>query len=605
MFIRRTSIKSRKTGDPYYTYRLVESVREGGRVRQRTLLNLGRHFDVPREQWAALSQRIDDLVGGQQALMPEGLDRQWEEAAQRYAAQVIRSRARLDEGRAAEAADYHTVDVASLEIVRPRSVAVEHVALEALRQVGLDEKLSALGFNQRQLPAAIGTIVARMVAPGSELATHRWLQQCSGLGELIDFDFTDMDLMALYRISDQLLKHKEELEQFLFTRERGLFDLDEVITLYDLTNTYFEGGGSGNANAAFGRSKEKRSDCVLVTLALVLDASGFPKRSEVFAGNASEPKTLAAMVGKLASKQTGTTPTVVLDAGIATEENIAWLREHEYHYVVVSRKRHRQFDPDAAVVIKEEDDLCIRAQRVVNAETGEVELYCHSSQRELKEKGIAERFAKRFEDMLQKLADGLHKKGTVKRYDKILERIGRMKEKYPRAAQYYDVSVIQDTATGKATAIHWQRVTPIDDTLPGVYCLRTNQDRWDEATLWQTYTMLTDLESVFRCLKSELGLRPVYHHKTERVTGHLFISVLAYHLVHMVRFQLKTCDIHLSWEGLRRELAGQDRVTVELKRADGKTVHVRKASRPEPRQQTLYDALGISDRPGKTETTLI
>ena len=605
MFIRRTSIKSRRSGEPYYTYRLVESVRQGERVRQRTLLNLGRHFDVPRTQWAALSQRIDDLLSGQQALLAAELDPCWEEAAQRYAAQVIRARARLDEGCAAEAGDYQTVDVASLDIVRPRSIAVEHVALEALRQVGLDEQLRALGFNQRQVPAAIGTLVARLVAPGSELATHQWLQQCSGLGELIGFDFMDMDLMALYRVSDQLLKHKAALERFLFTQERSLFELDEVITLYHLTNTYFEGSGSANAKAAFGRCKEKRSDCVLVTLALVLDASGFPKRSEVFAGNASEPQTLATMVGKLAATATGTSPTVVLDAGIATEENIAWLCEHGYRYVVVSRKRHRQFDPEVAVVIKQADDLCIRAQRVVNAETGEVELYCHSSQRERKEKGIAERFAKRFEEMLEKLADGLHKKGTVKRYEKILERIGRMKEKYPRAAQYYDISVTQDAATGNATAIQWQRVTPIDDTLPGVYCLRTNQEQWDEATLWRTYTMLTDLESVFRCLKSELGLRPVYHHKTERVSGHLFVSVLAYHLVHMIRFQLKACGIHLSWEGIRRELAGQDRVTVELKRADGRTVHVRKASRPEPRQQALYDALGISDRPGKTKTTAI
>jgi transposase len=117
--------------------------------------------------------------------------------------------------------------------------------------------------------------------------------------------------------------------------------------------------------------------------------------------------------------------------------------------------------------------------------------------------------------------------------------------------------------------------------------------------------MLTDLEAVFRSLKSELGLRPVFHHTTERVSGHLFISVLAYHLVHMIRFQLKACDIHLSWEGLRRELQGQDRITVELKRADGKTLHIGKATRPEPRHQLIYDALGIADRPGKTEKTII
>ena len=342
-----------------------------------------------------------------------------------------------------------------------------------------------------------------------------------------------------------------------------------------------------------------------MTLALVLDGSGFPKRSEVFAGNASEPQTLAQMVGKLAEEKTGSPPTVVLDAGIATEENIDWLVEHHYRYLVVSRKRHREFNPDAAVLVKDQDNLRVQVQRIINADTGEVELYCHSSQREKKEQGIAELFTKRFENALEKLAAGLYKKGTVKRYDKVLERLGRLKEKYSRAAKYYEITVEHDSVTGKATALHWQRHKSIDDTLPGVYCLRTNQDQWDEATLWRTYTMLPDLEAVFRCLKSELGLRPVYHHKTDRVSGHLFISVLAYHLVHTIRFQLKACNIHLGWKGLRRELAGQDRVTVELKRADSKTLHVRKSTRPEPRQQVIYDALGISDRPGKTEKSIV
>lgn len=607
MFIRRTTIKSRPSGEPYFTYRLVESVRAGNSVRQRTLLNLGRHFEVPRAQWKALAQRIEELVTGQHAMVPAALDAQWEEAAQRYAAQVIRAQARWDEGRAAESADYQHVDVDSLEVVRPRSVAVEHVAWEALRQVGLDRQLEALGFNGAQRAAAIANIIARMAVPGSELATHQWLQQQSGLGELIDYDFTRLSLMALYRASDQLLRHQETLEAFLYARERALFAFEEVITLYDLTNTYFEGSARGNAHAARGNSKEKRSDCPLVTLALVLDGSGFPKRSQVFAGNASEPKTLAEMVGALADAETDTPPTVVLDAGIATEENIAWLVEHHYRYLVVSRKRHRQFDADEAVLIKERDNLRIRAQRRVHADTGEVELYCHSSQREKKEHGIAELFAKRFEEALEKLARGLHTQtqGPVKRYDKVLERVGRLREKYSRAAQYYEVTVEQDPGRGKASAVHWKRIKPIDNTLPGVYCLRTNQTQWDEATLWRTYTMLTDLEAVFRCLKSELGLRPVFHQKTDRVSGHLFISVLAYHLVHTIRFQLKACGIHLSWEGLRRELEGQDRVTVEFKRADGKILHVRKASRPEPRQLRIYEALGIPDRPGKTEKTAV
>jgi len=604
MYIRRTTIKSRRSGEPYFTYRLVESVREAGRVRQRTVLNLGRYFDVPRAQWPALVQRIEALLGAQSDLFADALDARWEQKAQHYAAQVIRSRAGRGDGDTAPK-QYHSIDVSAVDVVRPRSVAVEHVAVSTLRQVGLDEQLTVLGFNGPQRAAAIGSLIGRMTAPGSELATHHWLQQRSALGELIDFDFTTLDVMALYRISDRLLAHKPALEAFLYERERDLFDLDEVITLYDLTNTYFEGTAHANANAAFGRSKEKRTDCPLVTLALVLDASGFPKRSRVFAGNAAEAKTLAEMVQALAPQTRETPPTVVLDAGIATEDNIAWLNEQGYRYVVVSRRRHRQFDPDDACLIKEDGPLTIRAQRVVNDDTGEVELYCHSTQREQKERGIADRFAQRFEAALQKLADGLHKPRTVKRYEKVLERIGRLKQKYPRAAQYYEITVEQDEDGPNAKAIHWQRITPVDDTLPGVYCLRTNQTEWDERTLWQTYVMLTDLEAVFRSLKSELGLRPVYHHKTDRVSGHLFISVLAYHLVHAIRLQLKACGIHLSWDGIRRELDGQDRVTVELKREDGRTMHVRKATRAEPRQQLIYDALGITDRPGRQQITVV
>jgi len=414
MYIRRTTTKSRRTGEPYYTYRLVESVRSEGRVRQRTLLNLGRHFDVPREQWPGLARRIEQLVGGQGDMMAVDLEPQWEEAAQRYGALVVRARARLDEGGSPRAGDYQSVDVDSMELVRPRSVGVEHVALEALRQVGLDTQLEQLGFNGPQRAAAIGTIIARMTAPGSELFTHGWLGNHSGLGELIDYDFAALNLMQLYRVSDQLLKHKDALESFLYTRERTLFDFDQVITLYDLTNTYFEGAGCGNANAALGKSKEKRSDCPLVILALVLDGSGFPKRSEVFAGNVSEAGTLARMVDALADKGAGPTPTVVLDAGIATEENIAWLVENHYRYLVVSRKRHREFDESEAVVVKEDGASRVRAQRVANPDTAEVELYCHSSQREKKDQGIQELFSKRFETALEKLAGGLHNKGTVK-----------------------------------------------------------------------------------------------------------------------------------------------------------------------------------------------
>ena len=607
MFIRRTTIKSRESGEPYYTYRLVESVRVAAGVRQHTVLNLGRNFEVPRAQWAPLAQRIEVLLGGQLDLIVDGLDAQWEAMAQQYVARIVSRRGTVEQADDAPAqeGDYQRVDLSQVEVIRPRSVGAEHVALEAVRRLGLDRRLVELGFNRHQLSAAIGTIVGRMVQPGSELATHQWLQQRSGLGELLDYDFSALDLTRLYRVSDQLLAHHAALEAHLYQQERDLFSLTETITLYDLTNTFFEGTASGNPKAKHGHSKEKRTDCPLVTLGLVLDASGFPKRSEVFEGNISEPKTLEKMLQRLCLAPGAVAPTVVLDAGIATEENLAWLTKQGYRYLVVSRERHKQFDAEAAILIRAEGDTQIRAQRVVDEVTGEVRLYCHSTGREAKERGIERRFSTRLEAALAYLAEGLHLPRRVKQYEKVLTRIGRLRQRYSRVARYYDIRLEKDTVSGNAKALVWTRIIPTEDTLPGVYCLRTNQADWDESTLWNTYTMLTDLEAVFRSLKSELGLRPIYHHKSARVDGHLFISVLAYHLVHTLRIQLKAQGIHLSWESLRNQFAGQARVTIVLHRDDGQIYHIRKATRPEPHQQVLYNALGVPHLPGKTEKTLI
>lgn len=273
------------------------------------------------------------------------------------------------------------------------------------------------------------------------------------------------------------------MEGHLFARERTLFDFEEVITLYDLTNTYFEGTVRVNPDAKLGKSKERRSDAPLVTLALVLDGSGFPKRSEVLPGNASEPKTLEAMLASLVQAGREQRPTVVLDAGLATEENIAWLIEHAWRYVVVSRRRERRFD-EAAVVVPERNGVCIRAERRVEADTGEVFRHGHSTQREPKERGMRDLAAERFEAQLQKLAEGLSKKGNrVKRDDKVPQRIGRLKQQYPRAAPYDEIEVDADPDSNTASAVRWRRVTPVEDTWPGVYGLRSNRTDLDETTL--------------------------------------------------------------------------------------------------------------------------
>ncbi|WP_456379065.1 IS1634 family transposase [Thiolapillus sp.] len=508
------------------------------------------------------------------------------------------------EERSADSVDHlESVDLDSLELVRPRRVGIEQLALHAMEQVGLLEILTELGFNRHQRAAAVGNIIARMALPASERATRRWLQQDSGLGELLSYDYEAMKADRLYQASDLLWKHKAVLERHLYAQEQALFGFDETITLFDLTNTFFEGEVTGADKAQRGRSKEKRSDCPLITLGLVLDGSGFPRRSQLFPGNVSEPQTLEEMLGSLQCGQGGT---VVMDAGIATEANIKWLQLHGYRYLVVSRKRQRNFDDRQAVTVKETPGQTVRVERVVT-DSGEVELYCHSEAREKKEQAMQDRFAERFEAALQGLHDGLTKRGTTKRYDKVLERIGRLKEKYAHAAQHYDITVTQADDSPHAGAIHWQRNEKAGSqaTHPGVYCLRTNLTDWDEATLWRTYTLLTDLESVFRSLKSELGLRPNYHHKAKRIDGHIFITLLAYHLVHLLRTKLKTQGIHDSWQTLRQKMENQQRITVSLRRADGRTIHVRKATRAEPHQKTIYDALGLSPQPGQVQKTLV
>ena len=206
------------------------------------------------------------------------------------------------------------------------------------------------------------------------------------------------------------------------------------------------------------------------------------------------------------------------------------------------------------------------------------------------------------EEELQKLSAGLSKKGCLKKYDKVVEKTGRLKQKYSKASKNYQIIITKDEKTDNASHVTWELKTPSDspDSYPGVYCLRTSRDDLDESTLWRTYTMLTDLEAVFRSLKSELGLRPVFHQKTKRVSGHLFITLLAYHLVHTIRIQLKEKEIHTSWSDLRKQLQGQNRTTVTMKCENGNTLHIRKSTRPEPRQQKIYDAMNLSWTPGRT-----
>jgi Transposase DDE domain len=607
MYIRRVFTRNKTTGTRYFTHRLVRTERVADKVRQVTLLNLGRHFAVAEEDWPSLGARIEEILGGQAGLLP--LKRELEELAQRYAAQLLlRQGHSVEPGPAQRSpstgASFVEVDADSLEQLRPRSVGVEHAGLSVMRELGFIEHLQGLGFNRAQCAAAIGNVIGRMAVPGSELATWGWLKNESALGEILDFDFEAMALMRLYRASDLLLRHQAKIETLIFERVRSLFALECTVTLYDLTNTYFEGALKGNPKAARGHSKEQRSDAVLLTLGLVLDQSGFVRRSQVFAGNAVESRTLEAM---LQSLQAPRGALVVMDRGIATEHNLIWLRAQGYRYLVVSRERTRQFDPLQAVELTAAGGQRIRLHKVLSPDAQEVRLYCHSPGREHKETAIVARLTQRFEQGLAKFCQGLAKPRGEKRLVKITERIGRLKQKCRGIGQHYRIEYQTEASGKKLKALTWTK-EPVPGTLmsdPGVYCLRSNETSWTPEQLWRTYVTLTDLESVFRSLKSELGLRPIFHHKEARSDGHLFISVLAYQFVQVIRTRLADRGIHDSWDSLRKILRVQRRVTSRFKMRAGRTLNVRKASQPESALASIYTALALDPNPGGTNKLIL
>ena len=520
-----------------------------------------------------------------------------EAAAQRYAAQlrpresVVSSLPPISETVPVSVSS-DLVHAETMEVTDVRSVGVEALALYAIGELGIAEELCATGRNRVSVAAAVGQIVARMAHPASERATHAWLQRRSALGELSNFDYERLSLTRLYRVADELWGEHERVERVLHARLSSVFGLSDTVALYDLTNTYFEGLAADNPQARRGHSKEKRSDAPLITLGLVLDGAGFVRRSQVFAGNVRESATLQGMLDGLAAPQGSR---VMCDRGIVSEDNLTWLREHGYRYLVMSRER-RDLEAGATLATANGED--IHWQRVLD-DDGDVRLLCHSPQRAKKEEARVALQRARFEKRLAALAQGLTKPHGVKRLERVHQRIGRLKEAYASVAQHYPIEV--EAQGDVATAIHYI-YTPAQGSqaaLPGYYVLRSNDTSLEGEALWRLYVQLTELEAVFRSLKSELGLRPIHHQLDHRCCAHLWISVLAYQCVQFLRRRLKEAGIDAGWATLREILSGQRRLTASFRTAEGDaTLHVRKTSAPEAEAAAIYAALGLDSRPG-------
>ena len=598
MFIRQITKKNQGYDKTFTYHRLMESVRTPRGPRQRKILDLGK-LDLPKDDWKTLADLIEQILSGQQSLFP--VPPHIESLALHYAQLIQQKGLQSIPIPQEQEPDWGTVDLNSLSQGQFRTLGGESVGYDAFKGLGFSQMLSELGFSREQRDQAALLIIGRLLHPASERETALWGKEKSALEELLEADFQHLSNNALYRTCDQLRQHQDEIEERLAERERGLFGLGEKIILYDLTNTHLTGRGYRSEKAKRGRSKQRRHDCPLLTLALVVDEEGFPKKSQVLPGNVSEPKTLEGFLEAYEKELKGRLslfkelPTVVIDAGVGTNDNLKLIRKRGFHYITVSRNRPGEIPEEGLLVIKEDQDSTIEVKRLDR--DGEVILYCRSTARARKEEAMKGSFQKHFEDGLRWIASSLTKERGQKRYEKVVERLGRLRERYSSIARFYKIELKQEK--GIVTRIDWEidKEKELEVRFSGSYYIRSSRTDLEEKELWSLYMMLNQVEDSFRCLKSELGLRPVRHWKDHRMEGHLFISVLAYHLMASIQRQLKEKGISYRWETIRGRLASHMRATASITNDKGERIHTRQTGDPEPFHLEIYRALGLPAKP--------
>ena len=603
MFVKEITKHNRGYAKTFVSHRLMEAYRTPRGPRQRKILDLGQ-LDLPRDDWKSLADRIEELLSGQQSFATPA--DQVETLAQHYA-RLIREKEMRSLPPAAQALnDWQSVDLNSFSHGQSRTIGGEALGYEAFQNLDFPRLLAKLGFSPEQIQKVGLLIIGRLLHPGSERETAMWGKELSGLDEMLGTSFAHLANNTLYRISDRLLGQRDVIEAELAAKERRLYQLKERILLYDLTNTFLEGNAFKSGLARRGHSKEKRTDCPLLTLALVVDEEGFPKRSRILRGNIGEPETLKDFLeayeqelnksGPLFEER----PVVVVDAGIGTAENLKLIRSKGFHYLTVKRQRPQEAPAaEELEIIKQDREGTIRAKKI-DLEEGAL-VYCQSSQRGLKEKSMQTRFQTYYEAGLQAIKTSLSRKRGLKKYGKVMQRLGRLQQKYPSIAHYYQVDVQQDGEMVKEFSWKIDREAELQNRFSGSYYLRSSRSDLDAKELWSLYMMLNRVEDCFRYLKSDLGLRPVHHQKDQRMEGHLFISVLAYHLLASLQKRLMEKKIYYRWDTIRTRMSNQTRVTASITNEKGERIHIRSTTDPEPFHFEIYRALGLPLRPLSTK----
>lgn len=604
MFIREVKKQRSKTSKIFHQYNLVQTSRVNGKVKQRVILYLG--SEVLMQDKKNRKQVLEVLkakIFGQSALglesVPEELQnlasKYYEKYRIKYGADARESGVSLPP--APQRAEMHAVDVEGLAVKDVRSFGGEHLCQHVLAQLQLQEGLEALGWNGEQSQKALIAIAARALFSSSEHKTAQILELNSELAACYDYE-QPITYKQLYHISDRLYAHKDQIDAFLYRRITDLFALEDRLVIFDISNTYFETGKRDSKLARYGRSKEKRTDCPLVVFTGVINAQGFIRHSRIYEGSRPDVNTLEDMIGDLDKHSSAQEKkTVVMDAGIATEDNLALLRDKQYDYVCVSRKRLKNYPVSTEGTVRQRTD---RDQNEVELsvfhppDQPDTWMYVQSENKRKKEQSIRDKLAQRFEEQLTIIRTALSKKGGIKKTEKVWERIGRAKEKYRAVSARYQITV--DSSQGKATHLHWKRKPdPIqEDKQKGVYFIRTSYTNPSEPELWNIYNTIREVESTFRCLKSDLKIRPVYHQRDHRIQAHIYLTLLAYQLVNTIRHQLQQVSIHYDWQNILRIMATQTIQTVQIP-TDTQTIHLRKPAKPINEVQQIYKATNCNE----------
>jgi transposase len=595
MYLRQA--KRQYKGKTYTNYVLVESVRTPKGPRQKTVCSLGDLSPRPREDWLKLVRKVEAALSSQDEMFEAKDDPEVQEIVAK-----VEAKRGQDSAAAPSASNLISVDPAEVKTERHRAAGAVHVGHQFWQRLGLDQILADLGLDQRSQKLSCAMALNRLIAPASEHAMPAWFRT-TALEDILGLDLEDHGEDWLYRQMDKLEPHRHKIEQALVARERSLFNLDPKVYLYDVTSTYFEGQALANPKAKLGYSRDKRSDCKQVLIGLALGREGFPLGHEIFAGNRQDRSTLDEMLNRLqANLGLKKGATVVVDRGMAYEQNLEEITSRGLHYLVAMRQSERDAwlndfadDTDFAEVHRTNSPLNPGQRKSVvkvksQRQGDHTFVLCHSSGRVEKDRAIRTQQEARLKADLERLKARIDKGKLVKPV-KIGEAIGRLRERYPRVAPGWQIDYDADSKTLsiELDQPRYDRIAALD----GCYLLKTDRSDLSADEIWRCYSLLTQVESAFRCLKSPLAERPIFHHLERRVDTHIFLALLAYHLVTAIETTLRRKGCHHSWASLRQTLSSHQIATIVLPTTQEATLRIRRCSTAEPEHREIYRLLDI------------